>query len=162
MFIRGSPPPSHNTNNHCVSLRKHCVVQFPCKKLLESNFQSPMFVRGSPYKSTHISTVWPHTTIVYTGKQLPRRHVYEGFPLYNTHYHCVGTHNHSVHYWKATFRTPCLYGVPPVKQHTFPLYGHSQPLCTLLENNFQGRMFIRGSPYKITHITTVWALTQPL
>ena len=44
------------------------------------------------------------------------------------------------------------------KQHTQPLCEHTQPLYTLMESNFQGPMFIRGSPYKIIHITTVWTL----
>ena len=26
---QGFPPPLHNTNNHCVGIRNHCVGQFP-------------------------------------------------------------------------------------------------------------------------------------
>ena len=43
------------------------------------------------------------------------------------------------------------------KQHTQPLCEHTQPLYTLMESNFQGPVFIRGFPYKTTHITNVWA-----
>ena len=40
-----------------------------------------MFIRGSPYKTTNISTVWALTTTVYTtGKQLSGPHVYQGLP----------------------------------------------------------------------------------
>ena len=49
--------------------------------LLQNNFQGPMFIRGFPYKITHITTVWARTTTVdTTGKQLSRPHVYQGFP----------------------------------------------------------------------------------
>ena len=42
----------------------------------------PYVYKGSPYKTTHISTVWALTTTVYTtGKQLSDPHVYKGFPL---------------------------------------------------------------------------------
>ena len=41
-----------------------------------------MFIRGSPYKTTHMTTVWALTTTVYlTGKLLSGPHVYKGFPL---------------------------------------------------------------------------------
>ena len=49
--------------------------------------------------------------------------------------------------------------------HTSPLCGDTQPLCdltdlkTLLENNFQGPMFLRVPPPQHTHTTTVWAYT---
>ena len=34
--------------------------------LLENSWQSLMFTRGSPYNTSHITTVWAHTTIVRT------------------------------------------------------------------------------------------------
>ena len=182
------PPPLlllTTQKNHCVSRRNHCVGQFLCKNLLENNFQGPhvykgfpyntthittvwahtttvwagentmwvnspvktywktpfkgpMFIRGSPYKTIHITPVWPHTTTVYpTGKQLLGPRVYQGrppppSPPHNTINHCVSGLNHCV----------------------------GQFLCkNLLENNFQGPTFIRGSPYNIPHITTVCAHT---
>ena len=66
MFIRGPPPPLHNTNNYLVGTRNHCVGQLSCKnyteplcglihlkKLLENNFKGPMFIRGPPPSSQH-------------------------------------------------------------------------------------------------------------
>ena len=174
------PPPPHNTNNHCVSRRNHCVGQFLCKNLLENNCLGPHVYKGFPYNTTHITTVWAHTTTVWadettvwvnspvktllennfqgstfikgspyniphittvcahtitvytTGKQLSGLHVYKGFPsIKNTHNHCVGTHNHSVPYWKTTFRAPCLPGPPPSSssQHKQPLCEQTKPLC---------------------------------
>ena len=105
-----------------------------------------MFIRGSPYKTTNITTVWAHTTNTLLESNFQGPMFIRGSPYKTTPS------------WKATFRFPYLSGTPPIKQLTLPLCGHSQPLCTLLENNFQGPMFIRGSPYKTTHIATVWAL----
>ena len=47
------PPPLHNTINHCVSRRNHCVGQFLCKNLLESNFQGPHVYQGFPPIEQH-------------------------------------------------------------------------------------------------------------
>ena len=116
MFIRGSP---YNTT-HITTVWAHTTtvwadettvwVKSPVKTYWKTPFKGPMFIRGSPYKTIHITPVWPHTTTVYpTGKQISRPHVYEGLPLeHTTHNHCVCTYNRCVHYWKTTFRAPCL------------------------------------------------------
>ena len=45
-----------------------------------------MFFRVSPYKTTHMTTVWALTTTVYlTGEQLSGSHVYKGFALIKQH-----------------------------------------------------------------------------
>ena len=93
-----SPPPSTYTTTdihiHCVSIQIYsalinsnhcrcplCVHTQSLCTLLENNFQGPMFIKGSPYKTTHITTVWAHTTTMYpTGKQLSRPRVYQGRP----------------------------------------------------------------------------------
>ena len=83
-----------------------------------------MFIRGSPYKTTHITTVWAHTTTMYpTGKQLSMPRVYQGRPppppIHNTINHCVSKRNHCV----------------------------GQFLCkNLLENNFHGPHVYQGFP----------------
>ena len=50
LFTSGAPPPPppHNTINHCVSRRNHCVGQFLCNNLLEHNFQGPHVYQGFP------------------------------------------------------------------------------------------------------------------
>ena len=135
-----SPPPSTYTTTdihiHCVSIQIYsalinsnhcrcplCVHTQSLCTLLENNFQGPMFIRGSPYKTTHITTVWAHTTTVYpTGKQLSGPRVYQGRPPpppHNTNNHCVSRRNHCV----------------------------GQFLCkNLLENNFQGPHVYKGFP----------------
>ena len=80
-----------------------------------------------------------------------------------THNYCVRDYLTSKHYWKTTFRAPCLSGVLP-PQHKQPHCGHTKQLCglfdlkTLLKNNFQSPMFTRGSP-STTQTITVWAHT---
>ena len=84
----------------------------------------------------------------------------------------MGTPYHCVPYGKQ-LSGPHVY--KGFHQRTTPLCGYTQPLCTVLENfqghivnkgfpiykniHFQDPMFIRGSPYKTAHITTVWAHT---
>ena len=65
------------------------------KKLLENNFQGPIFIRGSP-STTQTTTVWTHTTTVLviwpqitTGKQLSGPLIYKWFSLHNTKQQCV-------------------------------------------------------------------------
>ena len=135
MFIRGPPI---NIQNHCRDTEPLCGSTH-LKKLLENNFQSPMFIKGSPPPSTYTTTVWPHKTAVWvyspqktTGKQLSEPHVYKGFPsITNTHNHCVGTHNHCLPSWKTTFWAPCLPGPSPStsSQHKQPLCEQTKPLC---------------------------------
>ena len=96
-------------------------------------------------------------------------HVYKGFPsIKNTHNHCVGTHNHCVPYWKTTFRAPCLPGplsLLLLTTQTTTVWAEettvwvNSSVKTYWKTTFKGPMFIRGSPYNTTHITTVWAHT---
>ena len=72
-----------------------CANTQPLWKLLKHNFQSPIFIRGSPYIRSYI-----HKQCV------------------GSHNHCVGRHNYCEHYWKTTFRVPCLAWIPPIIQHT--------------------------------------------
>ena len=89
-----------------------------------------MIIRGPP-PSTLTTTVWAHGPTVWvnssqktTGNQLTEPHVYQGSPPH---------------------------------QHTQPLCRYTKPLCgsihlkTVLENNCQGPMFIRGPPPINTH-----------
>ena len=122
-----------------------------------------------------------HTITVYTtGKQLSVLHVYQGFPPIKQHTYPLSGHTQPL----CTLLKNNFQGLmfsraaPPFSssQHKQPLCGHTetlcglilsedqstsssmfQSLCTLMENNFQGPIFIRGSPYKTAHIPTVWA-----
>ena len=83
--LAGAPPsPLHNTNNHSVGIRNHCLGQFPCKnypeplcrsihlkKLLENNFKGHMFIKDPPPSSQHKQRF---TYIICVIKYAPRCH----------------------------------------------------------------------------------------
>ena len=176
MLCRAPPLPFYNTYYYCVNIRNHLVTHFPprltwalnywkttlkshvykgfpfinlsttpifayyltylvarCKMFLVAEYTHPMFIKGSPPPSTYTTTVKgsPPSPSTYTTTDI--------------HIHCVFIHIYS----ELINSNHCR----------CPLWVHTQSLCTLLENNLQGPMFIRGSPYKTTHITTVWPHT---
>ena len=96
-------------------------VNSSVKTYWKTTFKGPMFIRGSPYKTTHITTVWGKTTL--------RSHVYKGFPFINL----------------------C----------TTPIFAYLTYLVARCKT-FRLVPFTRGSPYKTTHITTVWAHTTTM
>ena len=97
----------------------------------KNQFSEPHVQQGPP-PTTQTSTLWAHTTSVWV----------------NGH--------------QNTTRNPLsepMFTKPRPLKHKQQLRGHSQRLCTLLESNFQDPMFLRVSPYKTTHITSLWAHT---
>ena len=116
----------------------------------------------------HTTTVWINSLHIPTGKQLSGPHVNQGFPP-TTQTTTLWAHTTTV--WINSHHIPTGKQLswphvhqPPPQQHKQPLCGHTQPLCeliafiSLLENNFQGPMLIKGSP-PTTQTTTLWAHT---
>ena len=48
----------------------------------------------------------------------------------------------------------------PYKTTHIPLCGHTQPLCTLLENKFQGPVFSRAAPSPPPHNTNNYCVSR--
>ena len=105
----------------------------------KTTFRAPCLSGVSPYKTTHITTVWTHTTTVYLTGKLPKEpRVYQGRPpsSKNTNNHCVNRRIHCVslltsrNYWKTTFRAPCLSrDPPPINTHNHYVGGGKRNHC---------------------------------
>ena len=125
-----------------------------------------MFTRACPphtqtTQKTSVWVIWPKIT---TGKQLSKPHVYQGKteplcknikPLRENQQpqprcgHTFSTTQPLRKFWHkigTTMWSPCLSVLFPSNQQ------HTEPLLTKT-------MYIRVSPHKRTHITTVWAHT---
>ena len=124
--------PPQQKSNHFVGTHKCRLMDL--KTPLEHTFQSPIFTRASPLQHKQPLCMNTQPLCGLLNLKTPQE-----------------INFHSLMFSRAR---------PP--QHKQPLCGHSQPLCTLLGSNFQDPMFIRGSPYKTIHITTVWVHTTTL
>ena len=154
-----------NTLNHSVTLMDNnsqgpvLIRVSPCM----AYYTEPLCGQTEPLRKSNTRNQLCDTT----GTQLSGPRVNKGFPLYetshrttswahkpthNAHNHCVTQLEHNCQSPVNTpFSAPYLSGVLP-PQHKQQLCGHTQPLCglidlkTLLENNFQGPMFISDFP----------------
>ena len=91
MFTKGTTAPRLHYAQHNQRLCAHTEPlcgQFPLKKLLQNNFNNPMFTRGPPTPFT--TTLWLHDTTVW---------VY--FSLKITRNYCFGQFIRKNH-WKTT------------------------------------------------------------
>ena len=149
-----------------------------------------MFIRCFPYNTTHITTVWAHTTNQYTtGKQLSGPMFFKRFPcspnktthmttvwVLTTTVHLIGTvwtyttntllesNFQAPNYWKTTFRTPCFSRVslfPYKRTHMTTMWALTTTMY-LTGKLLSGPHVYKGIPYKITHIATVWVHTTTI
>ena len=107
-------------------------------KLLKNKFKLPCYA-GPPPSSPllqHILLLCEYTDPL--GESFPRRLTW------------------TLNYWKTTLRSHVYKGFPFINLSTTPIFVYLTYLVARCKT-FRLVPFTRGSPYKTTHITTVWA-----